>query len=786
MNSLQNTDIGRLDTGDNSADLKRRYVLLGVVLFLALIVILGRTSALQLSDRQAEQVAETRGSGTQMRVNAPRGDIVDISGQPIAYSEAVNMLYLASADLDSTELNAELLEISRHLNDSDVEQVRGLTAYFDISSDSAAGDPTFVFKRPIDEIKRWQSNKDLFNLAETEDKRAKNRFRTDPAEFFEYLLYDKFNIEDEEAGGDRRYTDLEAFEIMKLRYILLENNWRFLQGAPIKLAGPLTPELSAMFSEQNQRFPGVLTVREYQRKYSPDSRYFSHVLGYTGAITAAEYELMKDFGYSIDDTVGKAGVEYWAEQYLHQTPGTMPYRTWQKDEDGFDFVQGTGGQEPLPGANVRLTLDSGMQQHLLRVLQDNCELHRKRDVGKARSAAAVMLDLKTGAVLAMGSIPDYDPTMFERAPYDDEAAAEVERYLTDNDNKPLLNRCVSEIYSPGSTFKPVTAAAGLEMGVITPSSSDYECKGTEEIAYRMWRCYEKPIEGHGILDLNEAMVTSCNLYFFKLGLDIKIDNLEDMAKRLGFGNYTGIDLPNEAKGIVPGREVKRLTRAKPEDQGWFPADTCQSAIGQFDNAYTLIQLCRGIGAIATGDLVTPHIIKEITAVDGSIIKPEVINNSSVGLSTETINAVRTAMGGLKDHGGPNTVRNFKDYPINVSAKTGTAEVESRDGKALTTNAVYVAFAPTENPQVAIACLVEEGYAGDILSDIAREMFDYYFDLPPRDRSHEDLYEAEDNHSGTVDEPPVVDTPDEGAEGEPDEEPDEEPDNTPEEDAPAEP
>jgi len=714
---------------------KNRNILIGIFFVLMFLIIFWQTTELQLSSADSDQVSETYGNRAQMQVEAPRGDILDGSGEPIAYSITQPMLYLSNSGLEGTALNDMLLDLSELMLENGVKLPENLVKYFDYSSDSKEkrdkSNAEFVFKKDLQEIEKWQQNTDLFGLKKPEDtKKPAERIIAEPNDFYEYLLFDKFGIEDREAGGDYRYTVDEAFNIIQMRYLILEHSWQYRQGQAIEVGGPVNQKIITTIEEQNQRYAGVLIADKPQRQYSENSYLYSHVLGYTGQISETEYQQLKNLNYSLNDIIGKSGVELSAERYLHGIPGTIPYSYWKKTADGEEFIKGTGGISPQPGANVRLTLDQDIQRAMLEAFVEYMtELRDKEDAVPAKAAAGVLLNVKTGAVIALISIPSFNPQDFAVAQYDAEAAERVREYFSDNENKPMLNRAISEIYHPASTFKPFTAIAALENGVISETNQVYNCAGKEEIGHRIWICYGEPERGHGNLNLRQGMATSCNLYFAKLGIDTTIDKLSPVFKKLGMGEYSGIDLPNEAKGIRPSKEVKRLTRALPEDQLWFPADTAQSSIGQFDNAYTIIQLARGVGGIATGKLVQPHVIKEITGPNGEIIKPEIIQVEDLGFSESSIYLVKDAMNGLQhDVEYSTTYKNFHNYPFELGMKTGTAEVQDSSSKNISIDSLFVCFAPLSDPEVVFAGIVEDASLGDSFSTVARKVLDQYFGI----------------------------------------------------------
>ncbi|MDO5733684.1 MAG: penicillin-binding transpeptidase domain-containing protein [Eubacteriales bacterium] len=708
----------------NPQRIKRRFSLILALILLANTVLFLRTASLQFSGGRQPLVEETVGRRRQITVPAPRGDIIDLAGRPLAWSEEVESLYIVETGLSDKELNSQLLSLYELLESHGVKVESKFSEYFDFASDTVDSEqnPRFVFKQDMDVIRAWQKDRDLFNL---KDKSAQTlalyKIKEEPSNFFNYLLYDFFKIENRQAGASRRYTNLEAYKIMTMRYHLLANNWAFVQGQAVLVARPINASIKAVITEQNSKYRGLVFAPSYRRRYAEDAKYFCHVLGYVGKISAVEYENYKQYSYTVQDEVGKAGVELSCERYLHGEPGVVSLASWVKDEQGDYFLPATSAISPKPGMTVRLTIDTKDQIAAFKALRDNIKVQRLQDPEKGNAGATVALDTKSGAIISMVSVPVYDPRDFGAAGYDDAAALRVKNYLEDNKHKALLNRCIGEIYAPGSTFKTITSIAAIMEGVIKPGEEFYNCKGIDTVGYREWECFNAQGQPHGVQNLATALVNSCNLYFYQLGLDLGIDKLAKWSKILGLGEYSGIDLPGEVKGIRPGRELKFQTRALPEDQEWYPADTCQTAIGQFDNAYTMLQMVRAIAALATGDLLTPHVIKEITDHTGAVQRAEVIDKRKLDLSPTAIEMVRRGMVGLTRESRSYTRLNFEHFPISVAAKTGTAEVGASQ-ELYITNGLFVCYAPADEPAVAISCIVENSDSfGDSASYIARDI-----------------------------------------------------------------
>ena len=721
------------------AFISSRYAIMAIIYLMAGSLIFMSTASLQFDPEAVTGIAETTGVPRQLTVKAPRGDIIDASGIPLAYSRPLNVLHLAYTGLESQALNARLLDLAYLLERFDVAWQNPLENYLRLDHAACAhdgetgeycGQPIFV--RDWEQTLYWQTRSGLFELQEGDPGRAtaENKLvKQDPALFYDYLLYKLFSIEDPKADG-QRYSQADAWRIMGLRYLILENNWAFINGSPLELARHVDDALVQIVNEQNYRYMGVITTTEYERHYTDSAAMLSHVIGYVGNINARQYQDWRSLGYAPDAIVGQGGAESSAERYLAGQDGIKPYNVWSvAGAEGAFYAEGIG-RDALPGYNVRLTLDLSLQQvgqqSMRRVIDQIRNSPSNKNRGDADAGALVMLDVRTGAILAMVSEPGFDPNDFIQQQYDADAAARVAQYLTDNENKPMWNRAMMEIYAPGSTFKPVTAVAGLERGAISPYASTIRCRGHEVIGDWPWTCLERPGSGHGDLDLAGGMATSCNLYFFNLGVRTGIDNIDAWGRNLGLGEYTGIDLPGESKGFRASRETKRLLRSNPEDQIWFPADTCQSAIGQFDNSFTILQLAVYTAALATGQRVTPYVIDAVTRQDGVLIKSNQTLPVPIGMKESTLEALRRSMTAVvaSDEGTAYTA--FKDFPIPVAAKTGTAETGFEDRSS--SNGLFICYAPADNPQVAIAQIVEKGAWGSNTIAIARDLLAAYFRL----------------------------------------------------------
>ncbi len=709
--------------------LRSRYAILGILFWLFGITILVMTSTLQFSGNTTQILNSSSGVSQQYIVPAPRGNIVDCNGIPLATTEEVNTLLIANAGLDDEHLNAMLLELSYLFDQYNVVPVYDLADYLSV-------DP-YTFLQDDDKITSWQVSQNLFGLKESTTDAivsySDEYVKKDPQVFFLYLrTKEVFNISTE-------YSDEEAYRIALLRYQIYAARWAFQTGTAVKIATDVPEELISFLLEQNTKYQGIISAKEYRRVYSPLAETSSQVVGYIGKISQETYTTLKDFGYSAEDVVGQQGIEAQMERYLHGQSGTQPYNIWTDEgADGLFFPE-TIGMEPVAGANVRLTIDTKLQKVAMDALKDfidEAAANGEPGYKTASAGAIVMLNVKTGEILTMVSYPNFDPMDFVLTMEDDAQATEQVKYylglgdyaeITDAD-KPLFNRAIQAQYAPGSTFKMVTAVAGLEKGVISPGSTIIECKSPYDIDGFIVKCLEEPNGGHGPLSLSDGMATSCNVYFQRLGVDTGIDAIDFWGEVFGLGELTGVDLPGEVQGLRASKETKRLLREKEYDKTWFPADTAQSSIGQFDNVFTILQLARYTAALATNTLVTPHVIKDVTAQDGTILYAGSTEVKPLNIPEPTLEAVRLGMLAVSEDINGTAYDSFMDFPITIGCKTGTAETGFEDSNKEYSNGLFVAYAPYEDPEIAIALVVEKGEWGSSTTIIAKKLMMAYFGI----------------------------------------------------------
>jgi penicillin-binding protein 2 len=471
---------------------------------------------------------------------------------------------------------------------------------------------------------------------------------------------------------------------------------------PVVVRSDAGLEEVASLEARRLEFPNVSVDVVPLRSY-PLAAAAAHSLGRVGEISERQLQ-SKDFaGHKAGDLVGQAGIEL---QYNGALRGRDGLRRLVVNSRGHEVAE-LAREAPADGPSLTLTLDVGLQAAAERAFG-------------GRSGAAVALDPATGEILALTSIPAYDPNVFSTGI----EAGLWQRLATDPDT-PLVNRVIQGQYAPGSVFKIVMAAAAIEEGVVGRDTAFY-CPGYLSIYDSVFRC-NKPA-GHGLVNLHEALAQSCNVYFYQVGARLEIDRIARWARRLGLGSPAGIDLPHEMSGLVPSSEWKLRTLRVP----WYAGETISVAIGQGQVTATPLQLARLVAVVANGGrLVTPHLVR---AVGGRAAPP--LEPAPVGLKPETLSAIRDGLCAVVNESG--TGWRARLSGIEVCGKTGSAQVVAsrlRQPAARETlpHSWFVAFAPRRSPRIALAVLVEHGGGGgDAAAPVARRILARFFDAaaPP--------------------------------------------------------
>lgn len=663
-------------------------------------LIIAQLANLQISKgRYYEDISQKR-LLRERYIVAPRGNILDRNGVPIAVNRTGFLVNLYREKRTVDELNELIRVVVGILERNNDCFESSLSKY--ITIDPVSFDA--CIKSSEKEIEKWKKEMAI--------KKSDVDLMKTPEDIFNYLRYNKFKISD-------KYTKEEAYKIMSIRYETLMKGYS--QFSPLVIARDISKESVIELEERSSDLPGIAIETESYRIYN-DATCVAHLLGYVGVINKEEYDKMYQDGYGINDIIGKNGIEYKAERYLRGKKGEKKIEvdTIGKKTNDIQRIP------PVQGNNVVLTIDYNLQKVAMESLEKNIEAIKKkkdnrRNFGDAYAGAVVAIDVNTGEVLAMASYPSYDPMVYLANSDDKEAQKKKTALLLDNENSPLLNRAIQGTYTPGSTFKPITAIAGLEEGVITKDTIIYD-RGVSVLGGWKFKCleYRMGLGAHGSLNLRRAIATSCNIYFHELGVRVGIDNIDKWSKEFGLGELTGIDVPGELRGLRANKSTKKMLR----NDAWRIADTAQTAIGQFDNTFTPIQLANYIATIANGGKrFKPTIVKRIESSKGEIIKENKSEFHDIGLKKETVDAIHDAMAAVAKRGGT-AGRTFSNFKVKVAGKTGTPETgaESRHSS----NAVFVCYAPVEDPKIAVAVVIERGVWGSNAAPVARDVLAEYF------------------------------------------------------------
>ncbi len=483
----------------------------------------------------------------------------------------------------------------------------------------------------------------------------------------------------------------------------------------LPLRNRLSAEEMSIVAAQLYRLPGVHIEARSLRHY-PLGETASHVIGHVGRINQREQQMMADWpenrraNYRGTDHIGKLGVEQSYEDHLHGITGFERVET----SAGGRAVRSLETTPPVPGHSVRLTIDARLQ-HLVERLYGE------------RRGALVAIDPRNGEILAFVSMPTFNPNLFVEG-----IDADNWRALNESIDRPLLNRALRGTYPPGSTYKPFMALAALETGLRRPSTAIHD-PGFWVFGNRRFRSVGE--RNLGMVDLHRSIVVSSNVYYYTLANEMGIDAIHHFMQPLGFGQITGIDLIGEARGILPSQAWKRGAFSRPEHQRWYPGETISVGIGQGYNSFTMLQLASAMATITSGGTRhTPHLGLSTHSVQDRQGEPIYRSaGTSIGYQPAHVKAILEAMEGVTTEG--TAVRVFAGAPYRSGGKTGTAQAVSIGQREkynaakleehLRDHSLYVAFAPVEAPQVALAVIVENaGFGSTSAAPIARRVFDY--------------------------------------------------------------
>ncbi len=659
---------------------------------------------LQISDQESYVVKSTGNYTVTTTVSSSRGDILDRNGTELISSRASYNIVLSRNEIlgsgDPNGVIRELIDLAEANNIS-------YTDTFPITASAP-----FEWQADMNSTQRGRlvAYFEFFSALKDDNGDPLPDPTVMPASDFIVWLKDHYDI-------DYTVPINEARQIIGIRY---ELELRAISNISSYIfAEDVGTEFVAAVLERD--LPGLTITTSTTREFLTSSA--AHVLGYTGKMTADEYYgTYKEQDYPFDAVVGKSGVELAFESYLHGTDGKIS-TTYNSDGK---IINQVVLEEAKAGDNVLISIDIGLQAEAETALSALISaLNAQRSAGfddsgepmedgkmmdLAEGGAVVVLDVATCQVLAMVSYPTYDPaTMFQNF-----------TYLSNDSLRPMFNRATQGIYNPGSTFKMVTALAGLQSGKIT-TETQITCEGR----YRRYDdykpyCWVYPyVSQHGAFNVVAALENSCNYFFYKLADEMGIMAIATTAEQFGFGKLTGIEIP-EAEGIIANPTYKETALQTP----WYAADNLLAAIGQGMNFFTPLQLANYTATIANdGVHKRVTILHQVISPDYTDIVYESRPQIDHILSNEYgyITQLQRGMVRVASHG--TAEKQLSDYPIAVAAKTGTVQ----SGGEVTNNGVFVCYAPADDPEIAIAVLVEHGGSGAGIISVATDIMDYYFE-----------------------------------------------------------
>ena len=667
-----------------------RYNLITILVYIVGIVLIVQLFNLQIvNGKEYRETSNTRLSRETV-IKAARGSIKDRTGNLLVTTKMGFNIELYKTKINTTTLNKTILNTIKILENNNDKYINNLPISIE------------PFKFTIDDEEsqvNWKKENDI-----KEDATPEQCF---------YELKEKYKIEQDNI--------LEAYKIMVVRYEISRNGYSSIR--PVTIAKDVSRESAVKLGEQSIYFPGISATNEPMVSY-PSGSLASHILGYVGNITETELDGREDT-YGINDVIGKVGIQYVFEEYLRGKDGIKQLDMSVDGTITDEYIT----QEAVAGSDVILTIDANLQAATEKALANNIKKIASGGFSKrsdAKAGAAVVMNVKTGEILAMASYPDYEPELFVNG---------ISQKKLDEYNKGdnIFNRAISGVYAPGSTFKMITAIAGLETGVITPTEKINDIgvyKKAHEPACWIWNSYGM---SHGWLNVTEAITHSCNYFFYEVGYRATIDNIAKYAKYYGLGEKTNVELPMEEKGIVATRD-----KAKERGDEWQIGETLSAAIGQSYNSYTPIQMAKYISMLANGgEPIDVTIVKSINDVNGNQVSKEDITkfvNAKLGLTKEkkenlnikkeNIDAILKGMKGVTSEEGGTAYSTFANFNIELGGKTGSAQTDVQ-GKII---GWVVGFAPYEEPEIAVVVLVENAGSGSYTAEVARDILQEYFGM----------------------------------------------------------
>ena len=639
-------------------------------------------------------------------ITAPRGEIYDRNGVILATNKLSYDVELYKVRVSTKDQNDGILRLVEILNENSDK----VYSTFPVNDDLSG-----------------------FNFENTEEEQNwKKEMKLDSTLTFDQVIdkyIEKYELQD---YSDNRLNQIKMIEI---KYEANLNGYSLFNSATI--AKDISQKSVAKIGEEKYKIYGISIV-SVPKRYYPNGNLLSHTIGYVSKINSEEYEKRKNEGYSVNNVVGKAGIEQSFEKYLKGKDGVIKEET---DTLGNVSSQ-TETTEAKSGDNVTLTIDYRLQKVAEESLLNTINgLQNGTLVGKkfsdANAGAVVVLDVDSGEVLASASYPTYDINSLIGG-----ISLKDWNALQNNSLHPMLNRVVSGTYSPGSTFKMLVGMAGLMNGKITVDEKYYD-PGIYPYGYhpKCWLYTDRHMT-HGWINFEGAIKGSCNCYFYEVGRRIGISEIVKYAKLFGLGQKTGIELSGEAAGTIAGADDKSEDGLK---SPWYLGDTLSAAIGQSSSSYTPIQLANYIATIANGGKLNKvSLIKSVdNEVAGTSESLADINKytseytgvnfeeKDLNINSEYIDEIKKGMLSVTSETGGTSYIVFKNSDIQVAGKTGTAQVPNGND-----NGIFVGFAPYDNPKIAVVAVIEHGREGTYTANVVKPIMEEYFNIDKESKQNE--------------------------------------------------
>lgn len=682
------------------ANFNLRYNLLTVFVYLVGAILLIQLFRLQIVHgteyREASNTRLTRES----TIEPARGNIDDRKGTVLATTKTGYSVELYKTKISNDELNSTILKIVNLLEQNEDTYVNN----FPINNNLK-----FTYTNQ-EKINSWKNKNKISEKATPEE--CINAFK------------EKYEISNEDIA--------DILKIIAIRYEITTNGYSSTKS--IEIAEDISKTSAIQFNEQNADFPGVNIIEEPIRVYTEGSL-AAHILGYIRKIDGDELKEKAKYGYTLNDYIGKMGIEYVFENYLRGEKGTKQIDMSVDGTIEGEYIE----KEAVSGNTVTLTIDADLQSKVENIMEDSVKELQKAGK-KTDYASAVLMNVQDGEVLAMCSYPTFEPEVFL-------GVLQNDVWQDIRENSKLLNTAVQSQNAPGSTFKMVVAAAALEEGAITESEYVYD-KGIYPYGHNpvCWY-YTQYKRGHGNVNVKTALQKSCNCFFYEMGRRLGVDTIAKYARYFGLGEKTGIELTGETTGTVAS-----TAEAERRGETWYESNVFSAAIGQSYNNYSPLQMARYVSMIANGgNYLRPTIIKEVKDIDGNKVSDEEIDkyvnellginenyNPEVEISQGTLNTIKSGMRLVTSSGGT-AYSIFKNFNYSVAGKTGSAQAKTKE-KGEIANGWFVGFTPYENSEVAVAVFIEDGASNSSAAKAAKKILEAYYnaDIQETEKLKEDM------------------------------------------------